>query len=112
MLLALGIGVLGEAVYRGLLQTSPQTGIMLGVAFLSLIVNSTVLYQLEKYRRRAVHMRATWIFTRADVIANVAVILSKVAISLTRLNILDAIVGTGIGLYVCKEAREVLTAHG
>jgi cation diffusion facilitator family transporter len=108
MLLMLGIGVLGEAIYRGLLQTSPQTGIMLTVAMLSLVVNSTVLYLLGKFRRRAVHMRATWIFTRADVIANAAVIISAVVISLTRLNILDAIVGAGIGLYVCKEAWEIL----
>ncbi len=57
MLLMLGIGVLGEAIYRVLLQTSPQTGIMLTVAILSLAVNSTVLYQLGKFRRRAVHMR-------------------------------------------------------
>lgn len=104
LLLMLGIGVLGEAIYRGLLQTAPQTGIMLAVAFLSLTVNSTVLYQLGKFRRQAVHMRATWIFTRADVIANIAVILSAMAISLTRLNLLDTIVGGGIGLYVCKEA--------
>ncbi len=108
MLLMLGIGVLGEAIYRALLQTSPQTGIMLTVAVLSLAVNSTVLYQLGKFRRRAVHMRATWIFTRADVIANVAVIISAVVISLTRLNVLDALVGAGIGLYVCKEAWEIL----
>jgi cation diffusion facilitator family transporter len=108
MLLVLGLGVLGEAIYRGLLQTSPQTGIMLTVAGLSLAVNSTVLYQLGKFRRRAVHMRATWIFTRADVIANAAVILSALVISLTRLNFVDAIVGAGIGLYVCKEAWEIL----
>jgi Co/Zn/Cd efflux system component len=93
LLLMLGIGVLGEAIYRGLLQTAPRTGIMLAVAFLSLTVNSTVLYQLGKFRRQAVHMRATWIFTRADVIANIAVILSAMAISLTRLNLLDTIVG-------------------
>jgi Co/Zn/Cd efflux system component len=108
ILLVLGLGVLGEAIYRGLLQTSPQTGIMLTVAGLSLAVNSTVLYQLGKFRRRAVHMRATWIFTRADVIANAAVILSALVISLTRLNFVDAIVGAGIGLYVCKEAWEIL----
>jgi cation diffusion facilitator family transporter len=108
MLLVLGLGFLLDAIYRGLLQTSPQTGIMLTVAGLFLAVNSTVLYQLGKFRRRAVHMRATWIFTRADVIANAAVILSALVISLTRLNFVDAIVGAGIGLYACKEAWEIL----
>lgn len=119
VLLALGVGVLGEAVRRGLSRTSPQIVIMLGVAFVSLIVNSTVLYQLGKFRRGSVHMKATWIFTRADVIANIAVILSGAGISLTGWNVLDAMVGAGIGLYVCKEgweilreARESFAAHG
>ena len=107
-LLVLGIGVLGEAVRRALLETSPQSSIMLAVASLSLVVNSTVLYQLGKFRHRAVHLRATWIFTRADVIANLAVILSAVLIAWTRLNVLDSIVGAAIGLYVCKEAFEIL----
>lgn len=107
-LLILGIGVLGEAIHRALLQTSPQSSIMLAVASLSLVVNSAVLYQLGKFRHRAVHMRATWIFTRADVIANIAVIVSAVLISWTRWNILDAIVGAAIGLYVCREAWEIL----
>lgn len=108
VLLVLGIGVLGEAVRRALLETSPQSSIMLAVASLSLVVNSTVLYQLGKFRHRAVHLRATWIFTRADVIANLAVILSAVLIAWTRLNVLDSIVGAAIGLYVCKEAFEIL----
>jgi Co/Zn/Cd efflux system component len=43
MLLVLGLGFLLDAIYRGLLQTSPQTGIMLTVAGLFLAVNSTVL---------------------------------------------------------------------
>lgn len=108
LLFLLGMGVLSDAIHRGLLRSSPQSGVMLAVATLSLIVNSTVLYLLGRFRHEAVHMQATWIFTRADVIANIAVILSGLIILLTRFNLVDSIVGAGIGLYVMKEAVEIL----
>lgn len=80
VLLALGIGVLLDAVRRGVLGSSPESGIMMAVAAISLPVNATVLYLPCKYRDQEVHLRATWIFTRVDVIANVAVILSWLTI--------------------------------
>lgn len=108
VLMALGIGVLLDAVRRGILGSSPHSGIMMGVASISLVVNSTVLYLLGRYRDREVHLRATWIFTRVDVIANLAVILSGLAILLAGFRFIDLIVGAAIGLYVIKEALEIL----
>ena len=46
---------------------------MMGIASISFLVNAMVLYLLGKSRDQGVHLRATWIFTRADVIANLAV---------------------------------------
>jgi len=57
-----------------------------------------------------VHLRATWIFTRVDVIANLAVILSGLTILLTGFRFIDLIVGGAIGLYVIKEAFEIISA--
>jgi Co/Zn/Cd efflux system component len=45
-------------------------------------------------------LRATWIFTRGDVIANLAVILSGLTIFLTGFRFVDLIVGAAIGLHV------------
>lgn len=108
VLLALGIGVLLDAVRRGVVDSSPQSGIMMGVASVSLVVNATVLYLAGKYRDREVHLRATWIFTLVDVIANLAVILSGLTILLTGFRFVDLIVGAAIGLYVIREAFEIL----
>lgn len=108
LLLVLGIGVLVDAIHNGITRAVPRSGLMMAVATLSLIVNSTVLYLLSKHRRTAVHMRATWIFTRADVIANAAVIVSGILIRLTGLNVVDAVVGAGIGIYILKESLEIL----
>jgi len=76
---------------------------------LALAVNASVLRLLSKQRRDEVHIRATWIFTRADVIANGAVILSGIAVLVTGIRYFDLVVGAGIGLYVAREALEILS---
>ena len=76
ILLTPGIGVLLDCVRRGVFGSSPESRVMMGVAGISLLVNATVLYLLGKYRDQGVHLRAAWIFTRVDVIANLAVVLS------------------------------------
>ena len=81
---------------------------MIGVATLALTVNFTVLRLLSRQRQDEVHIRATWIFTRADVIANAAVIAAGVAVYVTSIRYFDLAVGALIGLYVIKEALEIL----
>jgi len=55
-----------------------------------------------------VHLRATWLFTRADVVANIGVILAGVLVLWLGSPYPDFIIGTLIGLYVIKEAVEIL----
>ena len=45
--------------------------------------------------------------TRADVVANVAVIFSGLAVMLTGLRYFDLFVGAAIGVYVIREALEI-----
>jgi cation diffusion facilitator family transporter len=108
LLLVLGIGVLLDAIRRAVIGSAPESGVMIGVASILLVVNATVLYLLGKYRDQGVHLRATWIFTRVDVIANLAVILSGLIILVTSFRFADLIVGAAIGSYVIKEALEIL----
>ncbi len=108
VLLTLGIGVLLDSVRRGVFGSAPESHVMMSVASVSLLVNATVLYLLGTYRKQGVHLRATWIFTKVDVVANVAVILSGLIIWITRFRFIDLVVGAGIGLYVVKEAIEII----
>lgn len=107
LLLLLGSGVLFEVGRRMWLGSSPESSIMIGVACLSLVINTVVLKLLQKFRKGEVHLRATWIFTRADVIANIGVIFSGILVILTKSRYPDLIVGFAIGLYVIKEAIEI-----
>jgi Co/Zn/Cd efflux system component len=108
VLLTRGIGVLLDSIRRSVFGSAPESRVMIGVASISLLVNATVLYLLGGYRDQGVHLRATWIFTRVDVIANLAVILSGLTILLTGFRFVDLIVGTAIGLYVIKEGLEII----
>jgi Co/Zn/Cd efflux system component len=84
---------------------------MIAVAAVALVVNAIVLRLLSR-QRHEVHLKATWIFTRVDVIANAATILSGIAVLLTGLRYFDLAVGAVVGLYVVKEAFEILKDAG
>lgn len=107
-LLLLGIGVLVDVVRRAISGEPPDGVWMMAVAAVALAVNATVLRMLSKQRDPEVHIRATYICTRADVVANAAVILSGIAVLATGSRFADLIVGAGIGVYVIKEAAEIL----
>ena len=108
LLMLVGIGVLADVVRRAIVGTTPEGSWMIAIALVALVVNVVVLRLLSKQRRDEVHIRAAWIFTRADIVANSAVIASGVAVLLTSIGYFDLVVGAAIGLYVVKEALEIL----
>jgi cation diffusion facilitator family transporter len=108
LLLVLGIGILVEVGRRFVYGADPVSEWMIGTALLSLVVNLTVLRLLAPMKAGEVHLRATWLFTRADVVANVGVILAGLLVLWLRVPYPDYVIGALIGLYVIKEAIEIL----
>jgi Co/Zn/Cd efflux system component len=110
LLLLLGGVVLLDAGRRALLGSEPASLAVMGVAFVSFLVNANVLRMLRRYRQGEVHLRATC-FTRVDVIANVAVMVSGLLVLLTGSRFPDLVVGGAISVYVIREAREARTGE-
>jgi len=108
MLLLLGIGLFFEVVRRAFVGGLPDGSWMMVVSTVALAVNVLVLRLLSQQRDGEVHLRAAWIFTRADVVANAAVIASGLAVLLTGLRYFDLVVGGAIAAYVVREALEIL----
>lgn len=108
LLLILGLGVLAGVAWRLLTGSQPEGVWMMGIAFVSLIVNATVLRLLERFRHGEMHLRATWIFTRVDVIVNMAVIVSGALVLWLHRAAPDLIIGSAIALFVMKEAIGLL----
>ena len=108
ILLVLGVGILVEVGRRLIYGAEPLSEWMIGTALLSLVVNLIVLRLLAPLKSGEVHLRATWLFTRADVVANLGVILAGLLILCLGVPYPDFVIGTLIGLYVIKEAIEIL----
>lgn len=108
LLLILGAMVLVDVGRRFWLGSFPDGEIMIIVAGISLTVNGSVLHLLNRFRNSEVHLRATWIFTRADVIVNISVIISAILVHFSHSRYPDLIIGFVISLYVIKEAFEIL----
>jgi cation diffusion facilitator family transporter len=109
LLLILAAWVLFDVGRRAWFGSFPDSTIMITIACISLVVNGTMLYLLSRFRDSEVHLRATWIFTRADVIVNLGVIISGILVALTHSRYPDLIVGFAISLYVIKEALGILS---
>lgn len=107
VLIVLGGGIAIEALRRAFVGSEPVGIAMMAYSIVSFAVNVYVLTRLAKYRKGEVHLRASYICTRADVIANVAVFLSGAVVAATRFAVVDLIVGFAIGIYVLKEALEI-----
>lgn len=108
LLFLLGLGVLAGTAWRFMEGSPPQGLWMMAIAFLALVVNTTVLRLLGRFRRGEVHLRATWLFTRVDVIVNLAVIVSGLLVLILHSAIPDLLIGAGIALFILKEAVGIL----
>ena len=76
------------------------TAIFVGV--IALIANVICLSLISKHREGEVHMRASWIFSKNDVIANVGLILSGWLVYETGVRWPDLIVGIAIVLGIAS----------
>lgn len=112
LLFILGVGVLVDVARRFTLGEVPGGLIMVVVASIAVAVNGTVLRMLGKHRTEGIHLNATWLFTRVDVIANIAVVIAGIAVLSTGVRYIDLAAGAGIGLYVIKEAVGILRETG
>jgi cation diffusion facilitator family transporter len=108
LLLLVGAGLLADIARRVWAGGEPAGGWMMAVALAALAVNIFVLRLLARNRSDEVHLRAAWIFTRADVVANAAVIASGAAVIATGIRYFDLVVGAAIGLWVGREAFQIL----
>ena len=108
VLIVLGGGIAMEAIRRGIVGSEPIGLAMIAYSLASFAVNVYVLTRLARYRKGEVHLRASFICTRADVIANIAVFISGAIVASTRFTFVDLVAGFAIGVYVLKEALEIL----
>lgn len=111
--LALALTVMVDVLHRFIAGSDPLSGLMMAVGLLALLANVTCLRLIAKHRDGEVHMRASWIFSKNDVIANCGVILAGLLVALTGSNYPDLAIGLLItclvawgGVQIVREARQ------
>ena len=106
--LLLALGALAEVGRRFLFGSEPASVPMMGIGLLALIANVTCLYLISGQREGGVHMRASWIFSANDVLANLGVIVAGALVAWTASPWPDLLIGTVVGLLVLAGARRIL----
>ena len=104
----LALGVLSEVARRFIYGSEPISELMMAFGFIALIANVWCLMLIFKSKDSGTHMKASWIFSANDVIANVGVILAGVLVAVTGSAYPDLIIGLIIGLIVLNGARRIL----
>lgn len=106
--LLLALGVLSEVARHFIFGSEPESVIMMAIAFVALIANSTCFMLVSRHRDGGAHMRASWIFSANDVLINVGVIVAGALVHWSGSNYPDLIIGTITGIIVLNGARRIL----
>lgn len=106
--LILALGALTETARHILTRAEPESVAMIGIAALALLANASCLILIHRHRHRGAHMRASYIFSANDVIANAGVIAAGLLVSATASPWPDWIIGGIIGGVVVAGAIRIL----
>lgn len=106
--LALAGLVLAEAARRAVQGSQPEPAVMMAVGALALVANLTCVALLARHRQGGIHLRASWIFTTNDALANTAVIGAGALVGLTGSALPDLVIGTGIAVLIASGAVRIL----
>lgn len=104
----LGLLILIDIVRRATLGSEPVSSLMMGMGFVALIANVICLVIIRKQKSGEVHMRASWIFSANDVIANAGVILAGAMVFLLDTRWPDLIIGFIVSVIVLRGAVLIL----
>ena len=115
LLIVLALALLGEVVRRFVTGSDPIGSAMIVTAIANAASNVLCLRLLQSHREQGVHLKASWIFTTNDMLANLGIFLSGVAVMFFRSPLPDLLIGlivVGIvlkgGWSILVEAREAV----
>jgi Co/Zn/Cd efflux system component len=107
--ITLGSLLLLEIARRFFYGHEPQSALMIGISLLALVANVICLMIINKHKEGEIHMRASWIFSKNDVIANTGVILAGVLVYWLQSRWPDLIIGLLIVSVVIRGGFTILS---
>ena len=104
----LGFGVLVEVLRRLYFGSEPDSFLIMAVGVAALMANMYCVHLIWRHRNAGVHMRASWIFTTNDVIANLGVIISGSLVWVLGSRYPDLVIGAIISAVVVRGGFKIL----
>ncbi len=104
----LALGALSEVVRRFIYGSEPMSSLMMIFGGIALIANIACLFLIFGNKEDGAHMKASWIFSANDVIANIGVILAGLLVTVTSSRYPDLVIGLIIAFVVLNGARRIL----
>ncbi len=104
----LGFGVIAFAIWRALNAAVPEAELMGGIGAVALAVNVTSALLLARFREGDANVRAIWLFSRNDAVANVAVIVAAGLVAWTGSAWPDLVVAGVIALLFLHSAYVIV----
>ena len=105
---ALGLVVIGFAIWRALNAAVPEAQLMGGIGVVALAVNVTAALVLARFREGDANVQAIWLFSRNDAIANIAVIVAAGLVAWTDSAWPDLVVAGVIALLFLHSTYEIV----
>jgi len=109
LLIALGVALLVEVLRRFFAGAEPIGSAMIVTAFVNAALNVLCLRLLRSHRDRGVHLKASWIFTTNDMLANAGIVASGAAVMFFASPLPDLIIGLLVGGIVLRGGWVILT---
>lgn len=106
--ITLGLIVFTDILRRIMMGSEPVSILIISMGILALLANTFCLFLIHKHKDGDIHMRASWIFSANDVIANVGVILGGGLVLLLDNRWPDIIIGIIIIFVILRGARLIL----
>ncbi|MFQ5736203.1 MAG: cation transporter [Thermodesulfobacteriota bacterium] len=97
-----------DVLRRLALGSEPESFLMISVGMVALVANVVCLNLISKHRDGEIHMRASWVFSRNDVIANLGIIIGGVLVSMMGSRYPDLIIGLAISIVVIRGGIHIL----
>jgi len=100
--IVLAFGVMLDVVRRFIYGSAPESTLMIVMGLVAFVANVVCLILIARHRKGEIHMRASWVCSKNDVIANIGVIVSGGLVALLASPLPDLIIGFAISLIVMK----------
>ena len=106
--ICLGLLVIVDVTRRFIFGSEPESAFMISVGLVALLANLVCLKLIAKHRKGEVHMRASWIFSKNDVLANIGTIIAGILVLMSGSRLPDLLIACLISFIVIKGGMDII----